>query len=137
FYGAYDPGLESESCRLFGAEGAWLSVKEMQWCWKTYLGSEADRADPRAAPLRAGDAALKALPPLHLCAAGLDPLRDDTIRLAQRLAGLGMPHELSVRAGLGHSFLGFARMVDEARAALNDAGVFARRQWSMPVEGKE
>lgn len=130
FYGAYDPALDSDSSRQFGAEGAWLSVKEMQWCWKTYLAAEADRADPRAAPLCASDAALKALPPLHLCAAGLDPLRDDTIRLARRLACLGVPHALSVRERLGHSFLGFARMVDEARAALDEAGEFLNRHWA-------
>lgn len=130
FYGAYDPNLDSESCRAFGTEGAWLSVKEMAWCWKTYLAADADRADPRAAPLRASDDALARLPPLYLCAAGMDALRDDTIRLAARLDAAGVPHELSVRERLGHSFLGFARMVDEARATLTDAGRFLSAAWS-------
>jgi acetyl esterase len=102
----------------------------MAWCWKTYLARETDRADPRAAPLGATDAAMAKLPPLYLCAAGLDALRDDTLTLADRLAGLGVPHQLSVRERLGHSFLGFARMVEEARAALDDAGRFIAGQWT-------
>ena len=130
FYGAYDPDLASESCRRFGAEGAWLSAKEMAWCWKNYLAREEDRADPRAAPLRAGDGALASLPPLYLCAAGSDALRDDTVRLAERLDGAGAPHVLSVREGLGHSFLGFARMVDEAGRVLQDAADFIGAAWA-------
>jgi len=130
FYGAYSPELDSESCRRFGADGAWLSVKEMAWCWNTYLARESDRADPRAAPLHAADEALARLPPLFLCAAGMDALRDDTLKLAERLGALGVPHQLSVRERLGHSFLGFARMVDAARATLEDAGKFLARAWS-------
>lgn len=129
FYGAYDPDLSSESCRRFGAEGEWLSAKEMAWCWKQYLGRDEDRADPRAAPLRAGDAALVRLPPLYLAAAGIDPLRDDTVRLAARLGEAGLRNVLSVREGLGHSFLGFARMVDDARAVLQDAADFVNAAW--------
>ena len=60
----------------------------------------------------------------------MDALRDDTIRLAARLDAAGVSHELSVRERLGHSFLGFARMVDEARAALTDAGRFLSAAWS-------
>lgn len=130
FYGAYDPALESESCRRFGAEGEWLSVKEMAWCWKTYVARTEDRVDPRAAPLRASDAALASLPPLYLCAADIDPLRDDTVRLAGRLGAAGVRHTLSVRAGMGHSFLGFARMVDEAQRVLQDAADFINAAWA-------
>jgi acetyl esterase len=129
FYGAYDPDLSSDSCRRFGAEGEWLSAKEMAWCWKQYLAREDDGADPRAAPLRAGDAALVRLPPLYLAAAGMDPLRDDTVHLAARLREAGLGAVLSVREGLGHSFLGFARMVDEARTVLQDAGDFVNAAW--------
>jgi acetyl esterase len=130
FYGAYDPALASGSCREHGAEGAWLSAKEMAWCWKTYLAGDGDRADPRAAPLAASDAMLARLPPLHLCAAAVDPLRDDTVRLAARLAAVGVPHQLSVRDGMGHSFLGFARMVDAAGQALQDAADFVTARWA-------
>ena len=137
FYGAYDPALDSESCRRFGAEGEWLSAKEMAWCWKTYLARDEDRADPRAAPLRASDAALAALPPLFLCAAEIDPLRDDTVRLAARLRGAGARHALSVRAGMGHSFLGFARMVDEAQRVLQDAADFIEAAWADAPAAKE
>ncbi len=124
FYGPYDPALDSESCRRFGTDGAYLSVAEMAWCWNTYLADDSQRRDFRAAPLCADEAALATLPPLYLCAAGLDPLRDDTLRLAARLEQAAVPHVLSVRHGLTHSFLGFTRMVDEAGRALQDAGGF-------------
>ena len=130
FYGAYDPELSSDSCRRFGGDGEWLGVKEMAWCWKQYLARDEDRADPRAAPLRAGDAALVRLPPLYLAAAGIDPLRDDTVHLAARLGEAGLHSVLSVREGLGHRFLGFARMVDEARAVLQDAADFVNAAWA-------
>ncbi len=130
FYGAYDPALESESCRRHGAEGEWLSAKEMAWCWKSYLARPEDRVDPRAAPHVAADDALASLPPLYLCAAEFDPLRDDTVRLAGRLGAIGARHALSVRAGMGHSFLGFARMVDEAGRALQDAADFISAAWA-------
>lgn len=130
FYGAYDPSLDSDSCRRHGAEGEWLSVKEMAWCWKQYLARTEDGGDPRAAPLRAADAALAALPPLFLAAAEIDPLRDDTVRLAARLDRAGVRNALSVRAGMAHSFLGFARMVDEAGRALQDAADFVNAAWA-------
>ncbi len=124
FYGPYDPDLNSESCRQFGGGDHFLGVKEMAWCWKTYLARDDQRDDPRAAPLRATTDMLAKLPPLYLCAAGIDPLRDDTVRLAERLRQAGVSHELSVRGGLGHSFLGFTRMVDGAVGALEDAAKF-------------
>ena len=117
----------------FGAEGEWLSAKEMAWCWKQYLARPEDRADPRAAPLRAEYDALSRLPPLYLCAAGIDPLRDDTVALSARLKGAGVRHVLSVREGMGHSFLGFARMVDEAQAVLQDAAKFIDAAWHAPA----
>lgn len=135
FYGCYSPDLDTESCREFGAEGAWLSVKEMRWCWKTYLSAESDRNDPRAVPLRASDETLRTLPPLYLCAAGMDALRDDTLALARRLDALGVPHRLAVRERLGHSFLGFARMVDDARLTLDEAGQFLRQSWAATSKG--
>ena len=137
FYGAYDPSLDSDSCRRFGAEGDWLSVKEMAWCWKSYLARAEDGGDPRAAPLRAGDAALATLPPLYLAAAEIDPLRDDTVRLAARLDRAGVRHALSVRAGMGHSFLGFARMVDEAGRVLQDAADFVNAAWAETPAAQE
>lgn len=137
FYGAYDPDLSSASSREFGGPGAWLSAKEMNWCWNTYLADPANRADPRAAPVRAKDAALAALPPLYLCAAEIDPLRDDTLDLAQRLADARVPHKLTVREGMGHSFLGFARMVDDAVAVLQDAGGFFKAAWAQPAAAEK
>ena len=42
----------------------------------------------------------------------------------------GARHALSLRPGMGHSFLGFARMVDEAGRALQDAAEFINAAWA-------
>jgi acetyl esterase len=80
------------------------------------------RVDARAYPLLAP---LGSLPPVHLAAAQLDPLLDDTLELAHRLAAAGNPLTLHVYDGVVHGFLSFTRMVGKARMALARAGRFA------------
>src|ERR1700678_3613133 len=56
-------------------DGLVLGVAEMGWFFSQYLPRERDRADPRAAPLRAAE--LRDLPPAVIAVAGHDPLRDE------------------------------------------------------------
>jgi acetyl esterase len=69
---------------------------------------------------------LKALPPLHLVAAGIDPLLSDSIAFANRLAGLGRAERLHIVPGVVHGFLQMSLLLPEARAVLADAGAFIR-----------
>jgi acetyl esterase len=117
-YGVYDSDLDTGSYQAFGDGRYGLSRADMDMYWSTYVRADADRADPRAAVLR-GD--LAGLPPLFLGAAALDPLRDDTIRLAHRLQAAGVPHHMQLYSGVVHGFANLGRLVPKALQALSDA----------------
>ena len=118
-YGCYAPRFDNESNRLFGGGDFGLSNTRMRWYWANLLGGHAPTA--LSAPL---DADVAGLPPAHLLAAGLDPLRDDTLRLAERFAAAGVPHTLATVPGVVHGFLGRAPRLPAAQRALRDAGDF-------------
>ena len=118
FYGCLAPDFDTASQRAFGADERFLlSTERMRWYWTNHLGDRID--DPgAAAPLRAD---LRGLPPLFLDAASHDPLRDDTLRLAERLAAIGAPHRLRVTPGVVHGYLRFAARLPLAMETLEAA----------------
>ena len=128
FYGVFDSDLDTWSYRTFGGGEFGLSREDMAAYWAAYLRSTEDLTDPRAAPLRAE---LAGLPPVHLCAAGLDVLRDDTLKLARKLNEVGVTYELKTYEGVCHAFSGLGRMVDAGRNSLAAAAAFARIVWDM------
>jgi acetyl esterase len=85
------------------------------------------RKDPLAAPLLATDGEFRALPPLYLMAAGIDPLLSDTLALSRRLAALGRRDPLTVVPGVVHGFLQMSTSLKAARDAIAEAGAAARR----------
>ena len=122
-YGCYAPDFGTGSHRRLGDGAFGLSTERMRWYWQNYLGAEGEATVSLAAP---GRASLDGLPPLYLNAAGLDPLLDDTLDLAGRLAEAGVPCRLDIVPGVVH---GFAQMTSElaaARDALRDAGAFLK-----------
>lgn len=72
---------------------------------RRYLPDPDQAGLPLVSPLRAAD--LSGLPPAHVMAAEVDPLRVDGERYAHRLGAAGVPATLDVRAGAIHgvSFL--------------------------------
>ncbi len=125
FYGAYASDADLPSYRTFG-EGFGLTTASMVRYWNWYAPDTASRADPLAAPLLASDAALKALPPLYLIAAEVDPLVDDTRELKARLDGLGRNDPMTIVPGVVHGFLQMSPRLAAARAAIDEAGAAAR-----------
>jgi acetyl esterase len=115
-YGVYSTDTESESWQRFG-RGAGLSQTQMRWIWETYLERPGQQNDWRAAPLLAN---LAGLPPAHLIVGNLDPLLDDSHRLAARLKDSGVPCELTVYEGLNHGFIRYGRLIAAARRAVAD-----------------
>ena len=81
----------------------------MRWYWNNFLGPEGSRASSLAIPLREN---LRGLAPLYLSAAGLDPLRDDTLALAGLLAEAAVPFRCDHVPGVVHGCL---RMTRELR----------------------
>src|SRR6267378_2899569 len=122
-YGVYSTDTESDSWQRFG-RGAGLSQSQMRWIWETYLESPEQQRDWRAAPLLAD---LAGLPPAHLIVGSLDPLLDDSHRLAARLKEAGVPCELAVYEGINHGFIRYGRLIATARRAIADCAAALRK----------
>src|ERR1700730_3740198 len=122
-YGVYSTDTESESWQRFG-RGTGLSQTQMRWIWETYLERPEQQKDWRAAPLLAD---LAGLPPAHLIVGSLDPLVDDSHRLAARLKEAGVPCELTVYEGINHGFIRYGRLIATARRAIADCAAALRK----------
>ena len=122
-FGNYDPAQSGPSHARY-ASGYGLSADDVGWFWRQYLGARMRDAPRDAAPLGAD---LRGLPPLFVAAAECDPLRDDSVRLAERLAEAGAPHRFRLWQGTIHGCIGMARALNAADAQLADAGAWLSR----------
>jgi acetyl esterase len=120
FYGTYGPLREDGSGAAYGSGAFGLSVDVMRRYLDAFL-VDRDTRDPRAYPAL-GD--LQGLPPAYLAAAQLDPLLDDTLELAHKLAAAGNRVAMDIYDGVIHGFLSQSRMVGKAREALGRAARF-------------
>jgi acetyl esterase len=127
FYGTFDDDLATESYGAEFGDGRFgLSRRDMGLFLDWYLG-ERDRGsaiDGRARPLHGR---LELLGHTFLLGCGLDPLRDDTRRLAAALAGHGVSFEFTELATANHGFLALAEDVALARHALARAAAYLAR----------
>ncbi|GAB4065325.1 alpha/beta hydrolase [Ancylobacter sonchi] len=124
FYGNYTTDLTGSSYRRF-ENGPGLTTARMGRYWDWYVAGRDLVGDPLACPLAATDAALAALPPLYLMAAGVDPLFSDTVALDARLKALGRTDRFDVVPGVTHGFLQNTNELAAAREALKVAGEVA------------
>jgi acetyl esterase len=83
-----------------------------------YPGPDADPADPRISPLKASN--LLGLPPALLLAADVDPVRDDSVLYAARLAEAGVSARVRVFPGIVHGTEGFTLLLAGAREWLSE-----------------
>lgn len=127
-YGVYSADSESPSWQRFG-KGAGLSQTQMRWIWETYLENPAQQSDWRAAPVLGN---LMGLPPAHLIVGSLDPLLDDSHRLAAALKAAGVPHSLNVYDGINHGFIRYGRLIATSRRALGDCAGALRQGLATP-----
>lgn len=104
-YGAFDLSLQTPAARRFADE----------YYVKAYVGGIEDRTNPDISPLY-GD--LHDLPPSLLTIGTLDPVLEDTLLMAMRLAAAGGEVDLRVYPECGHGFLGLP--IAMARAANQD-----------------
>ncbi|MBO0902162.1 alpha/beta hydrolase [Jiella sonneratiae] len=135
FYGNYDADFENPSFRFF-AEGPGLTRAKMQRYWRFYVGGRDMRGDALACPVFATDKELAALPPLHLVAAGVDPLLGDTLALQARLAEAGRDERATVVPGVVHGFLQMTHDLPAACEVLARAGRFLRDH-SRSIDNRE
>lgn len=120
-YGCFAPVFDTDSHREYGNGQFGLTTERMQWFWDNWEGRE---PDPRSAPLYSE---LEDLPPVHLLAAGLDCLRDDSLLMAARLADAGVDCRLDIVPGVVHGFLAMTGRLAPARAAIATMAAEIRR----------
>jgi acetyl esterase len=95
-----DPTLPSY---VENADGPLMTTADMRRYWQAYLGGPATTGDPYAAPLAARDPSR--LPPALVTTAGYDPVRDDGLVYARRLAEAGGAVVVRNAADLPHGHL--------------------------------
>ena len=121
FYPVTDCALDTPSQKEFAADGFVLSRGDMEWFWNHYLGtgSDAEKTNPYACPLRAKN--LAGLPPALVMTASHDPLRDEGERFAQRLISAGVKVTCTRYEGVTHGFISFADALDKGKAGQQQA----------------
>lgn len=118
-YGGFGFGspdsLQSPSMLRYGAGEHGLSLHMMLWFRSLYI--DRSRVDPRLSPL---EARLEGLPPAWLVITECDPLHDESVLMAQRLAEAGVQVHSRVYPGTVHSFLEAVSIADIAGEAFDD-----------------
>jgi acetyl esterase len=99
------------------AEGYRLTKPLMEWFVNHYLNNYAERSDPRASPLLNAD--LHGLPPALVITAGFDPLRDEGVHYADKLAAAGVETAHVCYDGMIHGFFSMGGWLEKSREALD------------------
>jgi acetyl esterase len=108
-------------------EGYFLTTETMEWFHDLYIDDEIDDGNVYAHPRLAAD--LSGLPPATVVTAGFDPLRDDGVAYANRLAEAGVPVEHRNFEGMIHGFFNMIAEPVDLDAA-GDAYEFVAAQLS-------
>lgn len=119
-YPFMDPSQRFDSYRR---EAGGLGAEESAWYWRQYADPE-DLADPDLAPL--DSPRLDTLPPTLVIAAEHDPLVDEDVELARRLAAAGVRATLSTYPGMIHGFWRRPEQFDAAERSLQEIADFLR-----------
>jgi acetyl esterase/lipase len=128
-YPPTDASMASPSI-VENGEGYLLTKNAMAWFWDLYLGSHADRRDPRASPAASED--LAGLPPALVITAEYDPLRDEGELYGRRLAEAGVSASVHRFDGVIHGFFTGGTVFDAAGEAVEEAGSALRKALGGP-----
>lgn len=126
FVGCYGEGEMNESRRLFDPAGTGPTAVRMKTILDGYHPDWRTTRDPYVIPLLAKSFA--GLPPAYICAAGCDPLRDDSLELAKRMKSDGVEVMLHEAPGATHGFTKYERMAAVARDAITAGAEFLGRR---------
>ena len=103
-----------------------LTRDDMVWFWHQYLRDPTLAAHPQVSPLRAVN--LAGLPPTFIATAEYDVLRDEGRAYGARLQAAGVPTKIRHCADANHGFMFWVGLVNNASAAMNEAGAWLRDQ---------
>jgi epsilon-lactone hydrolase len=101
-----------------------LELKRLPEIVNHYLAG-ADARHPYASPLY-GQAS--GLPPMLFQVGSDEILRDDSVRMAEKLRAAGCEVEIEVWPRMPHAWHFYARLIPEARAAVDRVGAFLRKR---------
>jgi acetyl esterase len=113
-YPACGTDLDTPSMQELGPDPRFrLSKGAMSYFWNNYLAGCMDSRDPYAVPHTAST--YNSVAPALVVVAGFDPLKDDGVRYAEKLAKDGVDTELLIATTLPHGFVFTLGAVPEAR----------------------
>lgn len=112
---------QSESYRTI-SDAPLLTPQLMALFTNVYIGT----GDPTSALVTPFDSDLAGMPPTLVHVGSWELLRDDSVRITERLRRAGCTAKLEVWEGMCHSWQLFAPMLDEGMASIEKAGAFAR-----------
>jgi acetyl esterase len=110
------------------ATGYVLTRDAMRWFWDHYLPSPTQGREAYASPLLAPS--LAGLPPALVITAECDPLRDEGEAYAARLRDAGVPVTFTRYTGMFHGFFRMTRLLDKAKAALDEVAASLRKAFA-------
>ena len=103
-----------------GGEGNFLTADAMRRYWSDYLGDTAFANAPLANLLQSAD--VSGLPSATVIVAQCDPLRDEGVAYANKLADAGVDTKLVEAPGMIHGFFSLFEMVPEIIETISLAG---------------
>lgn len=119
-YPVADRDYSRPSYRENGGGEYFLSAAMMDWFWSQYLCETGPHDAPLA--LLARRDGLAGLAPATVITAEFDPLRDEGLAFAERLAADGVPVTTEVAEGMIHGFLSMFEAVPDALGWIDRAG---------------
>jgi acetyl esterase len=124
--GPYSPSiLSSNSHMMFGQGQFGVQKTTTEDAFKMTFQNTSDYSNPLAFPLLSEN--LTSLPPVYIAAMSLDPLKDDSLELAERLRKDGQEYYLTVWPGVGHSALVMIPITPETQAYLDSMTLYLSR----------
>jgi acetyl esterase len=121
--GPYSPDIiSSNSHMMFGQGQFGVQKTTTEDAFKMTFQNTSDYSNPLAFPLLSEN--LTGLPPVYIAAMSLDPLKDDSLELAERLRKDGQEYYLTIWPGVGHSALVMIPITPETQTYLDSMTVY-------------
>jgi acetyl esterase len=124
FYGVLQHSFDTESYRNLGDGRFGLTRDRMIALFEQYVPSHIERGQASISPVH-GE--VGSLPPVWLCAAECDPLRDDTLMFARCLRQTRTGDQCLVVPGVVHMFINRVRLLPAAKATIDSASLFLKQ----------
>ncbi len=124
FYGVLGNSFETDSYTRFGPGQFGLSRQRMIDFFDQYVSGSVDRNDAAITPM---NGKLAGMPPVWICAAEWDVLRDDSVQFHDRLKQQRSGDVLVMAKGLTHGFVNKARHLPAAKDMIDSAAAFFKQ----------